>query len=229
MKIRLSILLVFIAALTHAQSNYMALSFGGGFPMADFASSTDIYTHGYANTGFMADYSGAYYIYDYVGFAGNIRFTSNLLKEDEVRRDLRALLPEDLPADIPTRLDVGRWDVISLTVGPQFSYPAGRVEFDAYFLVGLNVVSPPLLELTVEPTPGEYISTKLSSQNARFGWDAGINIRFNLSETSGLRFFVGYQHTSVKGELRGENGGQSGDYTPKIDLINSGIGLIYRL
>lgn len=229
MKIRLSIVFITLVALTQAQTNYMALSFGGGFPMADFAKNTDIFTHGYANTGFMADYSGAYYVYDYVGFAGNVRFTSNLLKEDEVRRDLSALLPEDMPADLPTRLDVGRWDVISLTVGPQFSYPTARVEFDAYFLVGLNIVNAPTLELTVERAPDDYVSTKLSSQNAQFGWDAGINIRFNLSETSGLRFFLGYQHTSVSGELRGENGGQSGDYTPKIDLINSGIGLIYRL
>lgn len=230
MKIRIAVLLLFIASLLQGQDNYMALSFGAGLPIGDFADNADIYTHGYAKTGFMADYSGAYYPIDYIGIAGAARFTSNLLQQDEARRDLIDLIPGDIPEDVNARVDLGKWDVISFSVGPQFTYPTSIVDFDVYFLVGLNIVNSPKLEVTVETSPDEFISTSATSQSARFGWDAGINLRFKLSENSGIRVFVGYQHSSVKGELRtGEGSNGEDNYLPKIDLINSGIGLIYRL
>lgn len=231
MKVKITIVLfLLLSSSIKAQDNYMALSFGGGIPMGDFAKHTNIYSHGYANTGFMADYSGAYYPIDYIGIAGSARFTSNLLKQNEVRRDLYNLLPEDTPVDPNARLDIGKWDVISLTFGPQFTYPTSIVDIDVYFLAGLNIVNSPKMELSAEDSSGELLSTSLTSQSARFGWDAGINLRFKLSESSGIRVFVGYQHTTVKGELRGSGSeGTPGNYVPKIDLINSGIGLVYRL
>lgn len=231
MKVKLTIgLFMLLSCLIKAQDNYMALSFGGGIPMGDFAKSTDIYSHGYANTGFMADYSGAYYPIDYIGIAGSARFTSNLLKQDEVRRDLFALLPDGTPDDPNARLDIGKWDVISFTFGPQFTYPTSFVDIDIYALVGLNIVNSPKMELQVQDSGGDLVETSLTSQSARFGWDAGINLRFKLSESSGIRVFVGYQHSSVKGELRGSGiEGTPENYIPKIDLINSGIGLVYRL
>ena len=61
MKTLIYFMLVFTSYTISAQDNYMSLSFGASKPLGNFALADDILSDGYALTGFMADYSGAYY------------------------------------------------------------------------------------------------------------------------------------------------------------------------
>lgn len=227
------IILTLLSFTIRAQDNYMSLSFGASKPLNCFAMTDDILTDGYAHTGFMADYSGAYYPLKYLGFAGNIRFSTNGINFEEAQSDLLALIPV-MTDTLNTSLEMGVWNTVSLAVGPQFTITSGDFNFDIFLLGGFDVVAGPKMDLTAELTSGEYFYTTLESQKLSLGFETGASIRYFFSGGTGIRIFSTYQQTSAKGELRKELDSidddiQKSDYKTSIQMINFGIGLIYQL
>jgi hypothetical protein len=224
---------VFFSFSLLGQENYMALSFGRSFPLGDFAADQSSLENGFAYTGFLAEYSGAYYLRKYIGFGGALKFSDNPINEQAVLDDFTELIPENSTADSALDYNFGQWNIVSMAVGPNISYPLGRIAFEAYFYAGCNIIYPPGMDITADLGADGIFSTSLETKNARFGFDTGLNIRYRLSESAGLKFIVGYQSSSVKGELiqHFSNGQKDirSDYFCKIQLINAGIGLVYIL
>ena len=231
MKFRIILLLLVIASISKAQDNYMALSFGIGNPLGDYAKTESLANHGYALKGFMIDYSGAYYLTKYLGIGGSILFNQNTLEKGIIREQLIDLLPEGA-IDSITNANLGFWSIVSFGIGPQFTLPIGKLNIDAYFFPGINITTHPKLELTAV-IDNEPYSTYISSQKVRFGIETGIAFRFALGETTGIRIFTSYLRTTAKGEvIHIEN--QSGqpteiDFSKTIHILNAGIGLVYKL
>ena len=177
----------------------MALSFGLGNPLGDYAKNETLADHGFAIKGFMADYSGAYYLTDYIGIGGSIKFNQNVLDYEAVKTELLRLLPED--PDTTASLNIGYWSIVSFGIGPQFTLPIGsKLNFDVYAFPGLHIVTSPKLELTaeIEGVPHYY---SVTAQNLRLGFEAGASIRIKLGSNTGLRIFASYLQTSSKGEI----------------------------
>ena len=228
MKIKLIILLLLTALIINAQDNYMSLSFGVGNPLGDFAKSESLSTDGFANLGFMADYSGAYYPFYYIGIGGSVKFNQSAIEAEKVKQELIDLLPQEI-TDAINRVDMGYWSNVSFGVGPQFTLPLNIIDIDLFVFPGLHIVAPPRMDLSVEISGTEYYTT-LSSQNLRFGIESGINVRLNLGETAGIRLFASYLQTSSKGELEwSEDQAERIQFNRKIQIVNTGIGLIYKL
>ena len=232
MKIRIILLLLLTTGLTQAQDNYMALSFGIGNPLGDYAKTESLADNGFAIKGFMADYSGAYYLIDYVGVGGSIKFHQNVLQKDAIRDQLVDLLP-DGAGDSITQANLGYWSIVSFGAGPQFTLPINKLSIDAYFFPGLHIVTPPKLELTANVDGVPYY-TSILSQNVRFGFEAGLAFRIDISETAGLRIFASYLQTSSKGDIIQTIEDQTGqtteiDFSKTIQIFNAGIGLVYKL
>lgn len=233
MKTKLSILLLFVVGFAHAQENFMSLSFGRGIPMSDFANTASLANNGFATQGYMADYSGAYYPFDYWGLAGTIKFNQNALDQDATRAALIDLIPETPPGNYDITLDIGYWNIVSIGVGPQFTLPISKLSIDAYFFPGLHIVAPPKMQLTIHDGEDSKVY-RGETQNLRFGFETGLALRYELGSNYGIRLSASYLQTSSKGELISNLAGQIDDnkeldFTTKIQIINFGIGLVYRM
>jgi hypothetical protein len=232
MKTRLTILLLLPIVLLQAQENYMSLSFGTASPLGDFGKNKSLLSDGYANFGFMADYSGAYYLYNYLGIAGSIKFNQNSIDKTDVETQLLELIPLET-TDTITRIDLGYWSNVSFSVGPQFTFPVGRFNFDLYFMPGLHINTPPKMELAAIIDNVPY-NTSVSAQNIRFGFETGASIRISLGTNAGIRVFASYLQTSSKGEILSKIGDDASantttDFSRKIQIVNTGIGIYYVL
>jgi hypothetical protein len=232
MKIRLSLLLIALPLFLMAQEHYMALTFGLGRPLGNFAKTESLATDGFAQNGFMADYSGAYYFVDFFAAGGNVKFNQSALWQDDLRDVLLDILPPEATDNI-TQFNTGFWSDVSLAIGPLVTLPIGIFSFDAYFYPGLHIVAHPRMYIEAEIN-GELAYTNLSSQNVRFGFESGINLRVKISSTAGLRFFGSYLQTSSSGEITttddsGNGSSQTVKFDRKIEYLNTGIGFIYYL
>ncbi len=223
--------MLFVVFRVSAQENYMALSFGLSNPIGDFSKTSSLASDGYAKTGFLADYSGAYYWANYIGLGGNIKFTQHTIDGDPAEEELINLLPESASASI-TEINIGFWYDVSFAIGPQFTYPVGPFSFDVYLFPGFHVVHPPNMEI-VGKSSSNYYSTVLSAQKLRFGIESGVALRINITETTGIRIFGSYLQTNSKGTItsKDKEGNSTGsvDLKRKIQMLNTGIGIIYKI
>jgi hypothetical protein len=214
---------------------YMSLSFGAGIPKGNLASDNDIFKSGYASGGFMAEYSGAYFFRKHIGIGGSFQFISNYTDQQKIQDNLESIVPESVQVNVPYVADIGKWDIVSLTLGPQATMQAGVFHFDLYVKTGIYVVSPPLMKLTAIINSNDAYYCSLDSKLGQPGLSSGINIRIDLNEYTGIKLSGEYEFSRARGTIQERYETQSGtekwnyDYSANIHLINLGIGLIYRM
>lgn len=229
MKIKIVILFALICGSLKSQDNYMSLSFGGAVPLGDFSLSNDLQTDGYAETGFLAEYTGVFYRNEFLGLVGSLSIATVGVNTERVLSDLDDLRPVVTDPDVDSLYQVGKWDVFSLKLGPQFTCPVGILSFDVYCLAGLYMVNTPGLSISGVKEEEVFYDLSWTDQKLTLGFEAGINVRISLSDVYGIKLFAGYQHTALNGEINSTTSDETSSYTPKIDLFTTGIGLIYRL
>ena len=225
-----------LSILGRSQDNYMALCFGKGMAMGDFAKTEDVFNNGFANGGFAASYSGAYYPFKKLGLAGAIGFNTNYLNIEESKKSLFDLFPEEyFPTDYTDNSELGQWNLVFIHVGPQFSWPTGNLCIDVFLLGGIDLIFSPGMEVNItdNANPENKYYSALSTNNASLGFDGGVALRYQLNDETGIRIYTNYLHSSAKGSLYRENKlGQiknEEDYKTKIQIQNIGLGLVYRL
>lgn len=215
----------------------MALSFGAAIPQGDFASTEKLLNNGFALKGFTGEYSGAYYLTDYFGLAGNVIYASNSLDGDALSALLEQEIPDSIPSNSDAVLTIGIWKQISLTVGPQFTLPISTNLFlDAYALAGINFVLAPQMDLSVV-VDDEWFYRTLKVQNVSYVFDLGVALRYNFNESYGLRIYSSYFQSKAKGTglkqvsdaLGNDAVTEETDFSTTIQSIHVGIGLVYRL
>ncbi len=213
----------------------MSLCFVGNLPLGNFSSTNNLTTDGFALSGFGGEYSGAYFITDNIGFGGNIRFTSNTIDDNAVRTFLREEIPDDFPVETAL-LGIGIWKQVNLVIGPYFSLPLPNISLDAFTLVGINFIMPPEMRITAILDDVSY-SRYFSVQSVNYAIDLGIALRYHLNESYSLRIFSSYFQSNSKGTVReefdldgdGNSNIEERDQSLKIQSVNLGIGIVYRL
>lgn len=226
---------MFISAqYSFSQDNYFSLCFGSNKTLGNFSKSNNILNGGYASSGFIASYSGAFYFQKRMGIAGNFSFNSNLIDAENAQNDLVEIYEEAVINEMSLQTNIGQWSTVTLNAGPQFTLPAGNFAFDFFVLAGVDIIFAPEYEISIrDQNNTELFHTKLESANARPGLDAGMSIRYLLNDVLGIRIFVSYLQSGTNGKLLLDYNSRtirdSLKFKNKIQILYAGIGLVYRL
>jgi hypothetical protein len=193
-----------------------------------------LYTNGYAQTGFLGDYTWLYIPRKHLGMQASFQFISNLTDQDKLKNALTEAVPSIVPVQAEFVFDIGHWDVVSLIAGPVITYQSGIFAADIFINTGLYVVYPAPLRISASVTDSWEYSSSLSAKYLQPGFDAGINLRLNVNEYTGLRFFTEFKHTRAKGEIQqkyidADSEEWNFNYKVPVSMVNIGIGLTYRL
>ncbi len=187
-----------------AQQNFGSISFGTSIPQGDFGSTEDISNSGYALTGGVIRFDGAYFPGSYLGIGGTFSFGSNYVERDSLLSDMITYIEEnasstvDIPEDAEILYGSGFWNNINLLIGPQFAIRATqRLYFDFRALAGLTVLRFPDQELRIT-YDGNEIYSVTSGNTLSFGFTTGIGLRYNLNSNIALKLAADYYQTKAK-------------------------------
>jgi hypothetical protein len=226
-------LTLIIPKILFGQYNYMALTLGLSHPIGSYAANKDLSTNGFAYNGLTADYSGAYYLTGFFGIAGDIKYASNTMDNNRVRKLLESEIPFQFNGDTSVTYKLGYWKNVSFLVGPQITASTGKFSADIFALAGLSIIMNPAMDVTVIIGNQSYRRTT-SPEYARFGFDVGAGLRYKLNDNYGIRVFASYFQSTAKGKIQDEisiNTQQINikTYSTQVQTLNIGIGIIYVL
>ncbi len=190
-----------------SQDSHMSINMGASVPLGDFASTGNFLENGYTQTGFNLNIDGNYIPTWYFGIGGNISFSTYVLDDNAVEKDLIELidnLPDmpDLPNNIDARIAVGTWSYANFMLGPVFAYPISNFQLNVKALFGLSILMPPGNELNViNNETGQEVSSYTDQQNARFGYLLGADVIYKLSGTYSLKLGGEYFHSKTNYDI----------------------------
>lgn len=217
-----------------SQNNFMAISFGGNFPLQDFAQYSNLTNNGFATNGFNGDYSGGFFNKKNIGIGGNIRYASNSIDDNIIYELLLDELLESFELENNPIYYSGFWKYVSLMVGPEYTFPGERTNLDLYTLTGINFVLPPEMSIYAE-TPDDYYYRSLNVRDANLGFEAGCAFRYHINEYTSVRIHTSWFISTCKGDITKEQGPEDErileitGYSCYISTLNAGIGIAYRL
>jgi opacity protein-like surface antigen len=207
MRKTITILMIFLAGSSlhlMAQQNYASISFGATIPQGDYASTGDLASSAYANTGGAIKFDAGYFPLSYFGIGGSFSFGSNYADRDSLLADVITYIEDntaggiDIPEDAEVLYGSGFWNYINLHLGPHFSIRATqRIYFDIRALFGLSIIRAPNQELTIVYDENEFY-TYSSYNNVAFGLTAGGGIRIMLNSNLALKLSCDYVQTKAK-------------------------------
>lgn len=214
-----------------AQRNYFALSFGASIPSGEYAKKSLLEDGGFAQQGFVVEFSGAYIFDYYLGVAGTATFSNNPPDRTAYGDDIRNLFPGSLPEDVTVNINMGNWQYANIMVGPMFTLPVWKLNFDLRTVVGLSFLLSPPQELYATDGTDELFESR-SGQTVNFAYMLGTGIRFNVNDSYAIRLSADYfrskpsfgiDEDSLTGILTGKT-----NYEMNIGTVNINIGLAYR-
>jgi len=233
MRRRISILclLSLIYASGYGQRNYVGLSFGGSIPSEEFAKKDLFEDGGYALSGFVLEFSGAYIFDYYLGIAGTFTFSSNSPDRNQYGEDIKDAVPGPLPADVLLDMKIGNWLYSNIMAGPILTIPVWKLNIDFRGVAGLSFLMSPPQELYIKSGDEEYFERR-SGQTVNFAYMLGTGLRFNVNPTYAIRLSADYFRSkpsfsiSENGLLNGITGKTS--YDMSVGTFNLNIGIAYR-
>lgn len=199
--------MLFLGIQLHAQQNFASISFGGAFPLGDYAATGDLSSSGYARTGGAIKFDAGYFPVSYIGIGGSFSFNSNYALRDSMIQDLIRYVEEnassviDIPEDAEIVYGSDFWNNISLFLGPHFSVRATqRLYFDLRALAGISVLRPPDMELSIAFDNTEIFNS-VSNNMLSFGFTAGGGMRYRLQQDLALKFGVDFTQARSRFDL----------------------------
>ena len=224
---------LFIPMLLAAQSNFMSLTLGKSSTLGEYGSMEAL-TDGFATSGIVADYSGAYFISKYAGFGGSVKYSSNPTDEAKIKKLLSQQIPSEIPSNVDTMYNTGFWKNVSVMAGPFFTLPAGNFNIDLYGFGGIGFVMPPPFDIVASNTDNYYSRTS-SSRQVSWAFNAGAGFRYNLNDNYALRFHSDFFASSASMKIHTElttkdkNVSDTEKYRTLIEFLSLQVGLVYRM
>ena len=238
-----AVLFLFVFQLRGQDESFVALNVGGAIPQGDFAKNDSVTGGlGYATSGFMFGFDGAYFPDDYLGIGGTITFVNSNIDEAKYKSDLFKQIHErypdlEIPDSITINYNLGSWRYINIMVGPQGTVRAGNFNIDLRALGGVSFVFQPQSLFQVYDDEGGSLFSRTRSDKAKagFGYTLGAGIRYEFENNYIIRFAVDYTGTKVSYETIDEITNDNGDIetsTKRTDYslsnIQIGIGVAYH-
>lgn len=230
----LALILTLTAAINtaSAQRSFAALSFGASLPGEQFAKKSLVENGGYAEKGFVIEFSGNYIFDYYFGISGTATFSNNGMDRTAFGEDiLEGLPPTILPEDAVVDIKVGNWMYTNIMAGPLLTIPVWKLNFDLRAIAGLSIMLSPPQEVYIS-ADGEEFFDKRHNQNVSFAYMMGPAIRFNFNDATALRLSADYFHSKAtftsdeSGLIYAATGETSYDMT--IGAVHINIGLAWN-
>lgn len=224
---------LFFSLVMSAQNNFMSLTLGRSSTLGEYGAEDNL-TDGFASSGIVADYSGAYFIKKYIGLGGGIKYSSNETNEGKIKKLLDAEIPSDIPSNANIIYNTGFWENVAVFAGPFFTLPVGNFNIDLYGFGGIGFVMPPPFDIIASTSDSQY-SRKTSSNQVSLALNAGLGFRYNINEKYAVRvhsdLYASNASMKVDTQLTTKNKNQSGstEYKARIEYMSYEIGLVYRL
>ena len=214
------------------QRSFLGLSFGASLPGEEFAKKNLEEDGGYAEQGFVIEFTGAYIFDYYFGIAGTATFSNNGMDRVAFGEDILAgLPPANLPEESIVDIKVGNWMYINIMAGPLVTIPIWKLNIDLRAIAGLSVMLSPPQEIYIQ-IDGEEFFDKRSNQNVSFAYMFGPAIRFNFNESTALRLSADYFRskptftTDESGLVYTVTGKTS--YAMNIGTVHLNVGIAWR-
>jgi hypothetical protein len=207
--ILLGALLIFLISGIKGQDyNFLGLCVGGALPQGNFSENNfSDSTNGYANNGFMFSFDAAWFPDDYMGIGATVTFASNNPDEQKYMDDLKNSFiinypePDNFPLD-SINLDYGVWKYLNFFIGPNFTYPLGKFNFDLRAMAGLSLVWKPTQSILINYPETNTFSRKVEDKPfPALGYSIGGGIRYAFKSGYVIRFIAEYANTKPTFEI----------------------------
>jgi len=182
--------------------NFLGLCVGGAIPQGSFAEKVfSDSTNGFANNGFMFAFDAAWFPDDYMGIGATVTFASNNTDKQKYMDNVTEMITANFsePADFPKDsivLDYGVWKYLNLFIGPNFTYPLGRFNFDLRAMGGLSLGWRPTQTVDINyPEAGSFLWKKEDKTIPALGYSIGGGIRYALKSGYVFRIVAEYANT----------------------------------
>ena len=216
--------------------NFIGLSTGVSVPTGEFAK-TDVgsfgawnNTSGFAKTSFNIGVDGAYYFLKRLGIAGTITYSDHgALNASDVSK-LAQGYQQAFDVDQDSAASSGRYKALNVMLGPILSLPCKKFIFDFRAMAGiLKSFSTPQINSTLTDASINYPFSQLSSTASAFGLQAGVGVRYALTETWALSLKADYFYSSgvkITNENRKNNAGRL-ETKQEMSWVNVSAGIAY--
>lgn len=180
------------------QTSYIGINLGLSFPQTDFASSQDLFSNGYAVSGFSIEFDGIYFPGSVLGFGGMMGFGSYYTLQDKYFDGLSTYLdshPDNPDLDIPARSEVlfesGFWSVFNLLAGPELAVPFWNFQFGVRAMAGPSVVLAPKKTLSYE-SGQEKLLVETGGSSLSLSYIYGTSLMYFLNPGTSIRVAADY-------------------------------------
>jgi len=199
----LAALLIFlISGLKGQDYNFLSLCVGGALPQGNFSENNfSDSTNGFANNGFMFSFDAAWFPDDYIGIGATVTFASNNPDKQKYMDDLKSSIiinypePDNFPSD-SINLDYGVWKYLNFFIGPNFTYPLGKFNFDLRVMAGLSLVWKPSQTIQINFPETNSFSHKAEDKPVpALGYSIGGGIRYAFKSGYVIRVIAEYANT----------------------------------
>lgn len=223
-----------------AQSSYIGFSLGTSIPGASFASGEDLFSDGYAISGFTVDFEGYYYPVRIVGVGGRIGFSSLYAGRDAYLEQLLdyAYNESDIPLtgsppeNEQLNFESGFWNYINLLIGPELSVPFGRFQAGIRAAAGISTVFYPERDLNYEDG-SDQLTAFAKGPSLALAYSYGGSLLYRSRGGTGIKLNADYLKTSASYDFELEL--QSGTETFKesrtervdIEALSITLGFYY--
>lgn len=197
-KLSILVIICFLFLEISGQENYFGINLGASIPKDQLAASTDIFSNGYAMSGFSIQFDGIYFPMSLVGVGGMLGFGSLYMDNSTYLDgfvDYLGTNPEysglSIPAAGDFKITPGFWNYFNVFVGPELALPVGRFQFGLRAMGGLSSSFYPKIEVSYSDDTDSYYSETRGAHIA-LGYTYGGGLMFKLNSGSALKLSADY-------------------------------------
>ena len=197
---RIFLLIFTICTLTsiNGQTSYIGINLGLSIPGAEFEGSQDLFSDGFAVSGFSVEFDGIYFPGSILGFGGMMGFGSYYTLQDKYFEGLSTYLdanPDNPGFNIPDRSEVlfesGFWSVFNLLAGPEIAVPFWNFQFGIRAMAGPSVVLSPQKTLSYESSQ-EKLLVETGGSSISLSYIYGTSLMYFLNSGTSIRVAADY-------------------------------------
>lgn len=194
----LIIFALFTLASIQGQKSYLGINLGLSLPGTEFAGNEDLFSDGYAVSGFSIEFDGIYFPGSFFGIGGIIGFGSYYTLQDQYYNSARDYLeshPDNPEFVLPDRSEVtfesGFWNIINFMAGPELAVPFLNFQFGVRAMGGPSIIITPKRTLSYESTLEEMM-VGTGGTDLSLSYMYGASLMYFLSPGTSIRITADY-------------------------------------
>ncbi len=180
------------------QNSYIGINLGLSIPGTEFAGSENLFSDGFAVSGFSIEFDGIYFPGSIIGIGGMMGFGSYYTLQDQYYNNAVDYLEShaDNPEfQFPDRSEVlfesGFWNIINLMAGPELAVPFWDFQFGIRAMGGPSFIITPKKTISYESTY-ENMLVEARGTDISLSYMYGASLMYFLSPGTSIRIAADY-------------------------------------